>query len=149
MAPGFICSGATSPGITSSSPVEKSATLGSLATIRRCAPTLAAIPKAAGVSRVPAANTVAPCVTSSPARRIHWPTVSAELTRMRDAPSAATATSQSSCMTTVSAPNGMGAPVNMRAALLSCRGWPLPPAAMRCNTGNQVFSAVRSAWRNA
>ena len=48
-----MASGATSPGITSSSPVDSSATRGRRATCSRSRPTLAASPSAAGVRRSP------------------------------------------------------------------------------------------------
>ena len=61
------------PGITSSSPVENSATRGRRATCSGRAPTRAARPSAAasGARRAPAP--CAPRVMSSPLRRIHWP----------------------------------------------------------------------------
>jgi hypothetical protein len=43
----------------------------------------------------------------------------------------ASTASQSSCMTTASAPGGMGAPVKMRAAEFAASAWPLLPAGMR------------------
>ena len=119
MAPGFIASGGTSPGITSSSPVENSATRGRRATCswsqadaggqaqRRRAP-----------SRSPRASTTAPRVTSSPLRRIHWP--GAGTRRMRTRP-LVQRPRVSSCITIASAPAGTGAPVKMRAAVPGCQ----------------------------
>ena len=74
MAPGRMFSGNTSPGMTSSSPVENKATRGLRVTFNLAAPMLAANPKPAGFRRVPLDSTTAPLATSSPLRRIHCPT---------------------------------------------------------------------------
>jgi hypothetical protein len=55
-------------------------------TVSVAAPTDAARPSACGVSRLPGSSTVAPCGTSSPRRRIHWPGCGTVLTRTRPGP---------------------------------------------------------------
>ena len=80
MLPAGISCGAISPGITSSSPVENSATLGRRTTGKVAKPILAAKPSDAGFNRSPCRSTTAPTATSSPARRIHWPDLGTELT---------------------------------------------------------------------
>ena len=119
MAPGSW-PGRDLPGITSSSPVENSATRGRRATCRRSRPMAAARPCAAGPMRSPRASTVLPRVMSSPLRRIHWP--AAGTRRMRTRPSSRV--SVSSCITIASAPAGTGAPV-MRATA-GLQGWGAP-----------------------
>ena len=145
MAPGGNCSGGTWPGMTSSSPVDSSATRGRRATGRCSSPMLAARPRAAGARRVPACNTVLPRAMSSPARRMFWPLCGWVCTRT--VPSSCA--TQSSCMTTASAPGGTGAPVKIRAAVPPCNGAPTLPAAMRCDTGNAMPGAATSAQRSA
>ncbi len=66
MAPG----GSGSPGITSSSPVENSATRGRRDTVTSAAPAVAARPRPMGLRRVPAGSTTLPWRTSSPWRRM-------------------------------------------------------------------------------
>ena len=71
MAPGRMSSGAISPGMTNSSPVENKATRGFRTTLTWARPMLAAKPNDAGLSRVPLDKTMSPLLTSSPLRRIH------------------------------------------------------------------------------
>ena len=146
MAPGRMSPGATSPGMTSSSPVENSATRGRAATVNSARPIPAARPILAGARRSPFESTTAPRVTSSPAARTHWPAVGTALMRTRAPPSRAWV---SSCITTASAPAGIGAPVKMRAALRAASGVPDCPAAMRCDTGSSAPAAATSAARTA
>ena len=145
MEPTGILSGAMSPGITNSSPVENKATRGARVTCNCANPTLAAIPRDAGVSRSPFCKTLAPRVTSSPERRIHWPKATADFTRTWLSSSG----SQSSCITTASAPSGIGAPVKMRAASPACNVVPWEPAGIRCVTFKTALVFTQSAKRNA
>ena len=153
MAPGGMSCGATAPGMTSSSPVENRATRGRRTTVKRAMPMLAAKPNAAGPRRQPRASTTSPRATSSPARRMCCPRLGGMLIctwviaplllppplLLPDSPT----TEHCSCITTASAPAGMGAPVKMRAAVPRAKGCPTAPAAIRCATGKVVpmFSA--------
>jgi hypothetical protein len=126
MAPGFICSGGTSPGMTSSSPVEKQRHARAARHRQRGQPDAgrqaqrgrrpgavpAAAPRRPGHVFARAADVLAGAAT--------------ELNCTRP-PSCAT---QSSCMTTASAPGGTGAPVKMRATVPGASG---SPAAASCN----------------
>jgi hypothetical protein len=56
---------------------------------------------------------------------------------------------QSSCITTASAPWGIGAPVKMRAAVPGASVWPTLPAGMRWATTSRVPAAGTSAQRSA
>ena len=152
MAPGFMSCGATSPGMTSSSPVENSATRGLRTTVRSGLPTLAARPRAAGIRRTPRCSTTDPMPTSSPERRIFWPGFGTALMRTEPAwaglpPDAAAwpIASHSSCISTASAPLGIGAPVNMRAAVPGASSVPDTPAGIRCDTGNTTPALDTSA----
>ncbi len=144
MAPGFMSAGATSPGITSSSPVENRATRGRRTTGRlRQAQTggQAQSWRATGAGR--AAAPPRRGVTSSPARRTHWP--GAGTASMCTACKSPPTSRVSSCITTASAPSGMGAPVKMRAQVPGRRGSAACPAAMRCDTGSTTPASVTSA----
>ena len=150
MAPAGMCSGAMSPGMTSSSPVENSATLGRLATRKVLSPMLAASPKDAGVERCPCDSTWAPWVTSSPARLIHWPAVGEVRTWMDGMGcSDGSNTTHSSCMTTASAPGGIGAPVKIRAHWPTANRVPTLPAGIRCVTCRTALDVEMSAHRTA
>ena len=148
MAPG----GSGSPGITSSSPVENSATRGRAATSSVAMPTVAARPMAAASRRWPARSTTWPARTSSPWRRMAMPGAGSSLmrTRAEGRRPVDTTASQCSCMTTASAPGGTCAPVKMRAAVPAASGSPGRPATMRWLTGSTVPAPpTRSARRTA
>ena len=72
------------------------------------------MPSSAGRTGCPRANTSAPTLTSSPAKRRFWPARATAPAAMRTWPSASVARS---CMTTVSAPPGITPPVKMRTAV--------------------------------
>ena len=98
-----------------------------------------------GLSRVPAATARSPAFRSSPALRTLAPRRTPGGTLIRS-PSTAT----SSCMTQVSAPSGIMAPVKMRAASPA----PMPcaagaPARDRTVTLSVVFPAPSEAWARA
>ena len=84
MAPGGMSAGATSPGMTNSSPVENKATLGRATTCRWDRPKLAANPNCAGPSFWPRWSTVSPARTSSPLRRTHCPASAVVKKRTKD-----------------------------------------------------------------
>ena len=136
--------GSSSPGITSSEPVENTATLTRRCTGSRASPTDAASATACGVRRSPAGSTRAPRAMSSPMRRTASPTRGTVLTT-----TSLPACSHSSCITTVSAPGGSGAPVKMRAAVPGASSWPTLPAGMRWLTGKRVPATGTSAARSA
>ena len=144
MAPGFMSPGATSPGMTSSSPVENKATRTRGATGNCAKPILAAKPIDAGARRSPLHSTAEPSRTSSPCLRMHWPDLG-ELGSRSVVPS----TTQSSCITTASAPSGIGAPVKIRAALIAPSAWPTLPAATRWLTANGVALLCQSLLSTA
>lgn len=111
--------GSSSPGMTSSSPVENSATRGRRTTGTSASPIDAASPTSCARSRVPAASTTSPSRMSSPARRIHAPAfgISSKQTP-------ASVVRVDSCITMASAPGGTGAPVKMRAQVPAASGAP-------------------------
>ena len=98
------------PGGASSSPVASTATRGRRAHAAAPRPTLASTPSSAGPSSVPWVSTVVPARTSSPARRMFAPS-SGVPTSTRPP-----AISVRSTGTTVAAPSGTTAPVEMRIA---------------------------------
>ena len=112
MAPGGNWWGARSPGMTNSSPVDNRPTRGRTCTGNCAMPMLAASPSEAGVKRKPLGSTTWPCAMSSPCLRMHWPALGGVWICTRPSSKA----TQSSCITTASAPCGTGAPVKMRAA---------------------------------
>ncbi len=107
------CAGARdAPGDTSSFPVENTATRMRRRTSSLVRPKAAASATSCGRSRRPAASAAEPAGMSSPAGRTLAPGLNpAGSTTL---PSASSRTS--SCMNTVSAPSGIGAPVKIRTA---------------------------------
>jgi len=134
------------PGSTISSPVENTATRTRRNTSSAVRPMAAASATCCAASRRPAGSTIDPARTSSPARRRFAPTFSPAGT-ITALPSRRT----SSCMKTVSAPAGMGAPVKMRTAAPASRTRAAArPAVTRSTTASRVSAlASRSAWRTA
>ena len=110
------CSG--SPGITSSSPVENSATRGRRDTVSVAAPTEAARPER--LRREPRAGAAAPRRRAARPRRGGGSTGPARGTTF-DAHRRPSTASHCSCITTASAPAGTCAPVKMRAAVPGCK----------------------------
>ena len=106
-----ICPG---PGVrhtsTSSSPVATIDTSGAKYSGASTHPTPASTPAAAGVSTLPAGTTTSPARISAPRRYTHCPGRGAWRV-VTPSPTAGA----SSCITTASAPAGIGAPVKMRA----------------------------------
>ena len=138
-----------SPGSTSSSPVETTATRGRGSTGTAWRPTEASMPTAAGSTTRPRSSTTVPARTSSPASR----------TKPRSATGARSSTippSTSACSTgtTASAPGGRGPPVMIRTAVpeATVGRRPLPantsPARARA-VGSSTLAPARSAARRA
>ena len=100
------------PSSTSSSPVDRTAAriLGYTDTVK--AFTIASTPSTGGVISVPAASTTSPGFTSSPAGRTASPGCTLDESRTV----CSFTISESSTMTTASAPAGIGAPVMIRIA---------------------------------
>ena len=99
-------------GSTSSSPPERIATRGRRWTATPLRPSDASMPSCDGPSASPGASTRSPARTSSPAGRTWSPARGGRA----EAHAARRRRSTSSCITTASAPAGIGAPVKMRAA---------------------------------
>ena len=101
--------------------------------------------RSCGCSRRPAGNATEPRLTSSPASRRLAPRL-----RPGGTMTAAPSTRTSSCMNTVSAPGGMGAPVKMRiASRAPISRAAARPAVRRSVTASLVSPAPTSAWRTA
>ena len=103
-------------------------------------PTDAASPVSCGSKRLPAGRISEPLAMSLALRRIHWAGVGL-LLRSTQSPS----TVVCSCITTASAPGGIGAPVKMRAAVPGSSGFPTEPAMIFCATRSFAPSAMRTA----
>ena len=99
-----------------------------------------------GVSRVPRVTTTCSRSMSSPRRRTLAPGSSGSRHRTRRPSSSS---SQCSCITTVSAPSGSGAPVKMRAQVPGVSGPGASPAATRWLTARPWGCAAASAARKA
>ena len=134
------------PGSYTSSPVEKIATLSRRKTASPVRPTEAARPISCGLSARPALRMVVPAAMSSPAlRRLAPRLIPGGMT------TASPSARQSSCISTVSGPGGMGAPVKMRTASPRRAGRPSGcPAAARPVHGSRVSApASRSSKKTA
>ena len=131
--------------MTNSSPVDNNATLarGYTRTVR--ALMLASTPAPAAFNTVPLANTASPARTSSATGRTAVP-----LSTLRRTVTWSPTVSQSSTITTASAPVGIGAPVMMRRACpaSTCHSVPSPAANVPM-TRKVVGAAATSADRTA
>ena len=125
-----------SPGDASSLPVENTATRMRLTTSSCVRPNAAASATSCGRSRCPAFSAAEPDGMSSPAGRTLAPGL-----RPAGSTTLSPSTRTSSCMNTVSAPSGIGAPVKMRIACPGLTGaFEAPPAWTRPAIGNACSS---------